>query len=141
MSRRRSRIFSLSLGVLFLLSVPCFSDSSSPTNAEIMAGIVQILAAQETISQKQDAISSGLEMTQEAQRTISERQDAAAERQSGISETLSTVVEKLLPNLDEQVKSQQVSFDAFEAKVERREAMLIGATAVAFIVAVLGLIF
>ena len=141
MSRRRSRIFSLSLGVLFLLSVPCFSDSSSPTNAEIMAGIVQILAAQETISQKQDAISSGLETTQEGQKTISERQDAAAERQSGISETLSTVVEKLLPNLDEQVKSQQVSFDAFEASVERREAMLIGATAVALLVAVLALIF
>jgi len=92
-----------------------------------MAALDQILTGLDSASTRQDKISSAL--------------DKALSEQKAISETLSTVVSERLPNIDAQVTLQQTSFDAFEARVERREAMLIGATAAALIVAVLSFIF
>lgn len=110
---------------LLLLSAPCFSESVSP--AEIAAGLDLILTELETASMRQDEISTRL--------------DSTAIAQQQISETLATVVEERLPTIDQRVQSQQTSFDAYVAREERDDALMLGALAVTLIVAILALIF
>lgn len=116
---------SLCVVALLLLSVCTYSDAV--TDQEILEALGLITTGLETASMRQDEISTRL--------------DSTAIAQQQISETLATVVEERLPTIDQRVQSQQSSFDAYVAREERDDALMLGALAVTLIVAILALIF
>uniref|UniRef100_A0A6M3LP20 Uncharacterized protein n=1 Tax=viral metagenome TaxID=1070528 RepID=A0A6M3LP20_9ZZZZ len=120
----QSKRFWLSLVVLLSLSVCTYSDV---TPDEIRSSLDLILSELSLASTRQDEISTAL--------------DAALSEQQAISATLAIVVEQRLPDIEARVKSQQTSFAAYEARADRTQALMTGAIAVTFILAVLALIF
>jgi predicted nucleic acid-binding Zn-ribbon protein len=119
-----SKAFLLSLVVLLSVSVCTYSDV---TSEEIVAALDQILTELETASTQQATISEALAQTQT--------------RQDNISATLTTLQMERLPAISQQVRLLEDSFNDYEAKDKRDDALMIGALGVTLLIAVLSLIF
>lgn len=120
----RSKMFLLCLALLLSASAWSFSDVP---DEEIIAILGLISTELETASTRQDEISAEL--------------GKVHARQSEISSALETVQTERLPAIAEQVDSLETSFDAYVRREERDDALMLGATIAALLLAALALIF